>query len=84
MNYYQICSIIGFLISNYYIFGCVHIVRFESTLVDIIVDDVIKKLKDISMARDAYLQGLVGVTKHIDEIESLLHISSLDVLTIGI
>ncbi|XP_010099047.2 disease resistance protein RML1A isoform X2 [Morus notabilis] len=58
--------------------------RLESTLVDKIVDDVIEKLKDISMAREDYLQGLVGVTKRIEEIESRLHIGSLDVRSVGI
>nr|WLD25410.1 TMV resistance protein N [Morus macroura] len=58
--------------------------RSESTLVDTIVDDVIEKLKDISMAREDYLQGLVGVTKCIEEIESRLHIGSLDVRSVGI
>ncbi|XP_024023440.1 disease resistance protein RML1A-like [Morus notabilis] len=58
--------------------------RSESKLIDTIVNVVIKKLNDMPVAKDDYLQGLVGVTKRIEEIESLLHIGASDVFTIGI
>ena len=55
--------------------------RPEDELIQRIVKDVLKKLRPT--AEDEY-KNLVGIKKHIEKIESLLHIGSPDVQFIGI
>ncbi|KAL9330275.1 hypothetical protein ACSQ67_005278 [Phaseolus vulgaris] len=55
--------------------------RPENTLVEKIVEDILGKLNRYSISYD---QGIIGIEKHIEGIQSLLHPESLDVRIIGI
>ncbi|KAL5540924.1 hypothetical protein UlMin_044900 [Ulmus minor] len=59
-----------------------NVTRPESTLVEAIVADILKKLNVTSPAGD--FKDLVGIDNRIDQIESLLDFGSLDVRIIGI
>ncbi|XP_031266575.1 TMV resistance protein N-like [Pistacia vera] len=56
-------------------------VRFESVLLQQIVSDIYEKLNYLSLVKE---KELVGVKRHIENIESLLSIGSKDVFTLGI
>ncbi|KAL5563645.1 hypothetical protein UlMin_033392 [Ulmus minor] len=57
----------------------------ESKLVEKIVEDILKKLNDMSPSYDhEYLKGLFGTEKHIKQIESLLDIGTPKVRILGI
>ncbi|KAL5563642.1 hypothetical protein UlMin_033389 [Ulmus minor] len=57
----------------------------ESKLVEKIVEDILKKLNDMSPSYDReYLKGLFGIEKHIKQIESLLDIGTQEVRILGI
>ena len=55
--------------------------RPEHTLVEEIVEDILRKLNRYSTSYD---QGIIGIQKHIEGIQSLLHPESPDVRIIGI
>jgi len=55
--------------------------RPEHTLVEKIVEDILRKLNRYSISYD---QGIIGIDKHIEGIRSLLHLESPDVRIIGI
>ncbi|XP_031266578.1 TMV resistance protein N-like [Pistacia vera] len=57
------------------------VVRHEAVLVQQIVNDIYEKLNYLSLVKE---KELVGATKHIEKIESLLSIGSKDVFTLGI
>ncbi|KAL5563653.1 hypothetical protein UlMin_033400 [Ulmus minor] len=57
----------------------------ESKLVEILVEDILKKLNGMSPSCDhEYLKGLFGIEKHIKQIESLLDIGTQEVRILGI
>ncbi|KAL5540120.1 hypothetical protein UlMin_044269 [Ulmus minor] len=57
----------------------------ESKLMEKIVEDILKKLNDMSPSYDhEYLKGLFGIEKHIKQIESLLDIGTQEVRILGI
>ncbi|KAL5563637.1 hypothetical protein UlMin_033384 [Ulmus minor] len=57
----------------------------ESKLVEKIVEDILKKLNDMSPSYDhEYLKGLFGIEKHIKQIESLLDVGTQEVRILGI
>jgi len=55
--------------------------RPEYTLVEEIVEDILRKLNRYSVSYD---QGIIGIEKYIEGIHSLLHLESPDVRIIGI
>ncbi|XP_050233870.1 disease resistance-like protein DSC1 [Mercurialis annua] len=57
-------------------------IRSESKLIQEIVEDVLKKLNNMSLSSDS--KGLVGIDPHIDKIESLLCAGLTDVRFLGI
>ncbi|KAK7370051.1 hypothetical protein VNO80_12105 [Phaseolus coccineus] len=57
------------------------ITRPEYTLVEEIAKDILRKLNRYSTSYD---QGIIGIEKHIEGIQSLLHLESPDVRIIGI
>ncbi|XP_024200012.1 disease resistance protein RML1A-like [Rosa chinensis] len=58
-------------------------IRLESELVKIVVSDILAKLNRKSQITSGF-EGLVGIEKHIQQVELLLCLDSLDVQIVGI
>jgi len=57
--------------------------RSEHTLVEDIVRDISRKL-NLNHSFLSDYQGLIGIEKHIEKIQSMLHLESEDILVVGI
>ncbi|XP_047181033.1 disease resistance protein RPV1-like, partial [Vigna umbellata] len=58
-----------------------NVIRSENTLVEGIVEDIMRKLNLYSISYDP---GTIGIEKHIESIQLLMHFESSDIRIIGI